>query len=296
MKAVKIFAQCVATALSIWFAIDQTQKLHPNEIEKPEKNNRELVTERSEPHLVQQPAKLDTGVQSIPSGPMFVRSAPKNDRRNRAPDRPDVATAQLFGGNPEFRKTYLEACRAEIRLLYGPFFKNVRMSAAEIEQFERIILANREKWTEIHATANTSNELPLAQADVDKLEAENDASLKSELGKSLGTEKFRQLEEFRASAIERQYVNALIGALHATDTALQPHQGEVLVQLLARSQLNVTKQGGALSFPDQVRFEDMLAEARTILTERQLDVFRSVISVRYDKITSFKKSADSRNK
>lgn len=174
---------------------------------------------------------------------------------------------QLTQDDPTLQILQLAARRGQFAIIYGPLYRLLAFTPAQIGQFEQNLLRREERRSDLHATAHDqglSTNDPAYQKLSGVIEREYQAAQRELLGET-GVQRLRQYD--RQSDL-REIVSGLAGAAAAGGAPLDTAQAERLVTALDAASARFPNSDWPN--PQQVDWPRVHAQAGTFLTADQL--------------------------
>lgn len=183
------------------------------------------------------------------------------------------ARQRLSATNPAFQELSVRATRIGARLDYAEFFRSTGLTAAQIEIFEKLIVARQ--WNSLDLTgARVGLGLPSNDPALQKTWANQEHDFLAELRTRLGDTVADRFREFEATMPLRAFTDELAANLYHTETPLTAAQSDQLEQIVARHYPGLEHH----DFRWRTQPEGIAAiqrEARAILAPPQLAVLAS---------------------
>jgi hypothetical protein len=147
---------------------------------------------------------------------------------------------------PELQARYLRIRRVELAATYGPFWATEKLTDAQVERFNLLMVEATERSLDLKSTQRTQG---LAETDsaIVALRQQAEEKMRTAQREALGDAGFARLQEYERLLPVRQFVDALAGGLAFTEAPLSATQGGQLVQLLADASEAYSQGGNAPS-------------------------------------------------
>ena len=183
--------------------------------------------------------------------------------------------------NPEYGHKYVEEYRAALGLQFGPFYRQLHLSAEQISKFETSLVELQQGLADIWTEA-VSRGLSKSDTSVMRLGAEPfqlaETNLRGLLGDS-GFEQYRQYDKERGT---RDFVTSLAGNVYFTETPLSTVQGEQLARILKANTENkkipIKDEGSQTVYTlrPETDWTAVNAQAQSLLSPIQLAALKSM--------------------
>jgi hypothetical protein len=203
-------------------------------------------------------------------------------RRKAAPaaDAPRPNAAPAFGAalreamlhDPQLQNLQLDVVQSKLAANYLPLAEQLKLSN---EQMTRLLVNLRrrgEQDMDLAAIIETQHLAPDDPA-VAKLRQQAAADFAAAQTELLGEAGWRKFRDYERAVPMRELVNELAGAMAISGAGINAAQGDALTDLLAGASPNY--RGGGTASRASVDWDQVLAQARTTLTEPQFAVFRN---------------------
>lgn len=181
---------------------------------------------------------------------------------------------QMMLSDTVFREAQIKLHRAGLALTYGPFYRSLNLSPAQVAEFED---AMSEYFRTNIETSVVAGEQGLAPSDP-KLAALMKSPidrLNTRLMSALGQRGIVQLAPYDQTVSARETVNALAGHLYYTDVPLSVSQANQLTALVAANTGQLQAQG-LTATPRQVNWTAVLEQAKGVLAPGQLSTLQAL--------------------
>lgn len=194
--------------------------------------------------------------------------------------------------NPGMKEMIRAQQKGQIEMMYGPLFKCLQLSEAELESFKKLLLDKQmalvDSSMEMMNSAATPEEKKAASDRIKEMTASCDAQCKA----LLGDENYTLYKAFEETQPERMQVSMFKGSLGSADP-LSEEQEDSLIRAMheERSTFKSAVPGFGDQQPDPSQFtpekitqlleesaklqEQYVAKAATILTPSQLEQFKA---------------------
>jgi hypothetical protein len=179
---------------------------------------------------------------------------PSDDRARAARRGPPRDVNWELSSNPEVRESLSGWIKGTLNVAYGPLFKSMGMSAAQIESFENLVLKENINMGTAILTLRPQDETM--------------AQVGDEMKAMLGPDNFQQFTQYQNTIFVREVSSGLAGSLFDTANPLSPQQAEQLTQILAQNSSLPPNSGPP--FPGTIKWEGVLAQAQGLLSAPQL--------------------------
>jgi hypothetical protein len=206
--------------------------------------------------------------------------------------------SDLLMQKADLQVLYFTAQKASLGSTYGPLFRALKLSPAQMERLEQLILLREQSAFDVggavpevsrsiagrrsslgpdpttisageyHASPNPSgDELSAAQ-----LLKRNADSFHAEAAAVLGDEGFSRLEQFERALPVEPLANAVVGALASGDSPASVEQSDQLLQILAEA--SVPYQKGKTARQNSIDWKQARSRAAGVLTPAQMTLFQ----------------------
>ncbi len=233
------------------------------------------------------PSEAKPQEEQIEARPAQVESKPAP-----APESPMKDIASLMK-NPGMKEMIRAQQKGQIEMMYGPLFKCLQLTDAEMESFKSLLLDKQmalvDSSMEMMNSAATPEEKKAAADRIKEMTASYDAQCKA----LLGDENYTLYKSFEETQPERMQVAMFKGSLGSADP-LSEEQEDSLIRAMHDERSNfksVVPGVGDQQMPDPSQFtpekitqlleesaklqEQYVAKAATILTPTQLEQFKA---------------------
>jgi hypothetical protein len=148
----------------------------------------------------------------------------------------DIIARTPFGDivlekNPELQARYLRTRRMELAASYGPFWAAEKLTDAQVERFNLLMVEATERALDLKSTMRAQG---LAETDpaIVALRQQAEEKMRAAQREVLGDAGFTRLQEYERLLPVRHFVDALAGGLAFTESPLSATQAGQLVQVL----------------------------------------------------------------
>ncbi len=208
-----------------------------------------------------------TGAERKPgSGPIATGAAPASQ--------PSASTfagkMDILYANPEYVQLEMERTALGLGMQYGPLYRQLGLSEAQIGEFEAIMLERQQAMIDLFAAARTKG----VSIDDPGLRQLNDPAQESMLPKLqalLGPDGFERFKSYIAfgEGVARSAVGNLAMRLHAT-APITPEQSDRLTEIIARNTPKPTAGRGIIMQSGEPDWPAIYGEVKDILSSSQL--------------------------
>jgi hypothetical protein len=138
--------------------------------------------------------------------------------------------------NPEFSRLWNAQQKMALDSRYAPLFKNLNLSAADLDKFKSLLVEKQGAITDVLAAAREQGLDPRDPADrtqIASLLQNAQAQVDSNIQQTLGDAQYAQYQNYEQTLPQRNVVNQLAQSLSYTSSPLQDSQSQQLVDILA---------------------------------------------------------------
>lgn len=179
---------------------------------------------------------------------------------------------RLVVSNPELRKLYARQQTIRFQTRYGPLYRTLGLTPAQIAEFERIrgdnVLAQSDIFREGLAQGLTKDD-PIVQELIKQANKRQEDSLRA----LLGEDGAQRLQTYERTLPLRNVANTLAGSVYFTDTPLTPEQAEQLTQIVIES---MSRPPGSATL-GAINWEKVLAKAPAVLAPAQVEALATMV-------------------
>jgi RNA polymerase sigma factor (sigma-70 family) len=179
---------------------------------------------------------------------------------------------RLVVSNPELRKLYARQQTIRFRTRYGPLYRTLGLTPAQVGEFERIRSDNVQAQSDIFREGLAQG-LPKGDPIVQELIKQANTRQDDSLRALVGDDGVQQLQTYERTLPLRNVANTLAGNVYFTDTPLTPKQAEQLTQVVTES---MSKPAGSPTL-GAINWEKVLVKAPAVLTPAQLETLATMV-------------------
>jgi hypothetical protein len=181
--------------------------------------------------------------------------------------RPDPI--DLFVKDIPLNVLFLDAYKAAVRVRFQAFFQRRAMSTEQIDQFERIMAASTEAWTDLQATARSQG-LNMSDPSIKILDDERIRLRETQLQTLLGADGLQSFHEYRQLLTDRKLVEGIAPMFSHAGDPISGQQIDQLTQIWHDvNSFTVRHIGGEVVYPAEGDFAVVRARSDAILNDRQ---------------------------
>jgi hypothetical protein len=184
--------------------------------------------------------------------------------------------AERLQKDPQYQLQWLATKRAELTAKYGPFYRSLGLTPAQIARFEENFIRREEKNIDYGAISLAQNrEHGQISAELwglmTKVEPEHQAAQRE----LLGDDGYRQWRDYERTVWVRNLVNGWAGgaAVVARDP-FTPQQGEQLVRILANASATYRNGGDVRTW--EIDWDSVDAQVRQMFSDAQFKLFKTM--------------------
>jgi len=165
---------------------------------------------------------------------------PASARAEAVPENDPAAAGKAFlSRHPEVRRALEDYARARINSTYGPLFKALNLTPAQIDRFQELMMSRY-----VQTTRDSNGLAAVFRPGPDAVDGSNTGGSLREL---LGQSGWKTYLDYSHTTDARDFTIGVAGELWASGSPLSPDQSEQLVQLLRQTRSNENHGGPLLS-------------------------------------------------
>ena len=188
---------------------------------------------------------------------------------------PEPTITERLRKDPEYQVLSLAADRAHLLSMYGALFQRLKLTPAQITQFQEIAFRTEERHMDLRAILD-ERKLTWQDPEFSKLYQENITQSEAAQRELLGEEGFKAYKDYeRTRWLREMMIGWAGGAVVALREPFTPQQGEQLVQIMANASEDY-RNGGFVMTSKPGYWEAVEAEARKVLTPTQFAYFSTM--------------------
>jgi RNA polymerase sigma factor (sigma-70 family) len=176
----------------------------------------------------------------------------------------EAALDKLVAGNPELQRLYVQQQTIRLRARYGPFYRSVGLTPAQIEQFEKVMAVFAQASIDVPTVA-VAQGLQKNDPAVATLMQQALDQKTQDLRAVLGGSSYDELQQYERTRSMRDVATSLASELYYTDTPLTADQADQLTQIVDASR-------GSQKGPVNWDFIVARAQSKAVLSPPQLAV------------------------
>ena len=218
-------------------------------------------------------ARLAKARQSRPENRHAARAKEPTPARDNVPP-PQRTMAQMYydRDTPALQNLQLAVQRGRFAVTFSPFYRARKMSPADIEKFEQILLQRHEHMSDLDA-ATLGKGINRADPTYQKMNQQVTLEYQSAQRELLGETGFKELEDYERLNPVRESVRAMAAAAAMAGSPFDRNQAEQLTSALA-SAIPDYRAGG---YPNMhaIDWSRVHTAATTILSPMQLTILET---------------------
>lgn len=181
-----------------------------------------------------------------------------------------VGKMDILYANPEYVQLEMERALLGLRTRYGPPYRRLGLSDAQILEFESLMLEQQQATIDMFAAARTKG-VSVNDPRLRQLSDPAYAAVQAKLKALLGSEGNAALKEFTSpgAGMARSTVDSLAMRLYATDP-ITPEQADKLTEVIAAHTTKPTQGTGFFMENGQPDWTAIYAQAKDIISPSQL--------------------------
>jgi hypothetical protein len=274
----KIISLILALGAVIWgiqFTLKERARRHESEQAIAASASRRAESER-----VLREAEQRARVASEEQTRLAAAVAAARQKAAPAANAPRPNAAPVFGAalreamlrDPQVQNLQLDVVQSKLAANYLPLAEQLKLSEEQVTRLLANLRRRGEQDMDLAAIMETQHLAPDDPA-VAKLRQQAATDFAAAQAELLGEAGWRKFREYERAVPMRELVNELAGAMAISGAGINAAQGDALADLLAGASPNY-RRGGTASRAS-VDWDQVLAQARTALTDPQFAVFRN---------------------
>ncbi|HWA85286.1 MAG TPA: hypothetical protein VG710_03615 [Opitutus sp.] len=173
---------------------------------------------------------------------------------------------EILRGHPELQNLQFAARRARFSVTYGPLYRMLGLTPAQIDQFEQNLLRREEQFSDLAASAHHQG-IAISDPAMQKLARKAGQDYEAAQRALLGDSGERQVMEYDHTNPYREVASGLVETAAMAGAPLAAGQIEQLAQVLVASNPH---RGTNLDFPDYIDWQLVHEQAKSFLSPEQL--------------------------
>jgi hypothetical protein len=186
-----------------------------------------------------------------------------------------LSITDLIRNEPDAEVLFLATKRAELTARYGPLFRTLGLTPAQVAAFQDHVVRREEARMDL-AEASRTQGPAASRAAIMTLQQQADAAYAEAQRALLGEAGYRQLQDYERVSNTRSMVSAIAGAAVLENAPFSAEQADRLVQAIANTSDSYRRGGPVVNA--EIDWAAVEAHARTILSPAQFAVFSTIDS------------------
>ena len=190
----------------------------------------------------------------------------KGSQAAATPARMGLDIANVLYADPGFQEASIKKFLTSVKFKYTPFYRKMRLSAAQIEQFEKALLVREQAQIDQNAAAR-SQKLSISDPSLGKVANPGFEEAYAELRRVLGDDGLKRFSEYENAVGAQGETGGMLAASLYSEAPLTLDQAEMLAEMMVAHR-HSEKIGSVTTFTGY-KWDEIGAKVAEVLPEAQ---------------------------